>query len=375
LARIVVAMSGGVDSSLAAALLCQEGHEVVGVTMQVWPEEAPEVLDRHGGCCGMGAVRDARAVADLLGIPHYVFNLREVFQRRVIDAFAAAYARGRTPNPCIACNDHIKFRALLDKVDRLGADGLATGHYARSEPDPAYGRVVLRRAADRRKDQSYVLYPLPAGDLPRIRFPLGGRTKAETREAARRLGLPVADKPDSQEICFVGPEGYAALVAAHRPDAAVPGPIEDAAGRCLGTHRGIASYTVGQRRGLGLPGGPARYVVRLEAERNAVVVGGIEDLESCGCIAEDVRWLAVDGLDGALRVAAQVRAGAGEVGAVLTPAGDGEVRVVFDRPVRAVTPGQAVVFYSGDVVLGGGTIARAWADRPGTGAAGAGAGR
>ncbi len=356
MARVVVAMSGGVDSSVAAGLLREQGHEVIGVTMQVWPEQGPARQDRHGGCCGLGAVNDARAVADVLGIPYYVFNMREVFQRHVIDAFADAYARGRTPNPCVACNEHVKFRALWDKADALDADFLATGHYARIATRD--GRPVLRRAADPRKDQSYVLYPLRRELLPRLLFPVGEQPKAETRAHARRLGLPVADKPDSVDICFVGQEGYTAAVAHQRPDAFRPGPILDRAGQVLGRHRGLPAYTVGQRRGLGLDGGPARYVVALDPDRNAVIVGGPEDVYATGCTATGANWLLVDSLDGPRQVSARVRSSGAEIPAEIRPAPDGGVGVAFHQPARAVTPGQAIVFYDGEDVVGGAVIDR-----------------
>jgi tRNA-specific 2-thiouridylase len=352
---IVVAMSGGVDSAVAAALLCAQGHDVVGVTMQIWPDEAAERQERRGGCCAMGAVRDARAVAQLLGIPYYVFNLREEFHAAVIARFAAAYASGRTPNPCVACNEHIKFRALLDKARLLGADALATGHYARVLRAED-GGWRLGRAADRRKDQSYVLHPLAVGDLPFIRFPLGEMSKEETRARARTLGLPVADKPDSQEICFVGPEGHAAVVGAERPEALLPGPILDTSGRVLGEHRGLAHYTVGQRRGLGLAGPEPRFVVALDAGRNAVVVGALGETFARGCTIPDVRWLVPEPPPAGSPCAAKVRSGPVEHPAVVEPDPAGGARVCFLEPVRAVTPGQACVLYDGDVVLGGGEI-------------------
>ena len=348
-------MSGGVDSSVAAGLLLEAGHEVIGVTMQVWPEEGAARQDRHGGCCGLGAVSDARAVASVLGIPYYVFNMREVFQRHVIDAFTDAYARGRTPNPCIACNEHVKFRALWEKADALDADFLATGHYARLGT-AGDGRTRLRRAADPRKDQSYVLYPIRRDLLPRLLFPVGEQSKEETRAEARRLGLAVADKPDSVDICFVGEEGYTSVVAASRPDAFRPGPILDTQGNALGTHRGLPAYTVGQRRGLGLDGGPARYVIALDPDRNAVIVGGPEDVFTEACVAIEPNWLAIDDLQETLRVSARVRSSGAEIPAEIAPLAGGQVRVRFLEPARAVTPGQAVVFYDGDDVLGGAVI-------------------
>ncbi len=351
---VVVAMSGGVDSSVTAALLQRQGHEVVGVTMQIWPDDGLEREERRGGCCAAGAVRDARAVAEALGIPYYVFHMREAFERQVIHQFADAYAVGRTPNPCIACNRHIKFVALADKARRLGAGALATGHYARLSVAED-GTPCLRRAADRRKDQSYVLHPLRREELPFFRFPLGEvESKAETRAWARSMGLPVADKPDSQEICFVGEQGYAAVVEERHPEALRAGPILDVAGREIGTHRGLARYTVGQRRGLGLEGPAPRFVVAIDAARNALVVGGPSDSFAAACSLGQVNWLAPPPPDGTA-VTAQVRAGPTEHPARVCMEGDG-VRVAFDPPVRAVTPGQACVLYDGDVVLGGGEI-------------------
>ena len=352
--RVVVAMSGGVDSSVAAALLAAEGHEVVGVTMQLWPEEDLGQQERRGGCCGLGAVTDARAVAELLGIPYYVFQLREEFHAEVIARFAAAYAAGRTPNPCVACNEHIKFRALLQKARRLGAQALATGHYARVAGDG--GEWRLCRAVDRRKDQSYVLHPLDRADLPFLRFPLGGLTKDQTRAQARALGLPVADKPDSQEICFVGPEGYAATVAAHHPQAVRPGPILSVDGAVLGGHRGLAHYTVGQRRGLGLPGPEPFFVVALDAERNAVIAGRAADTFVGGCTVAAPHWLVPAAPAAGRRCTAKVRAGPAEYAVEIEPSPDQGLRVRFLEPVRAATPGQALVLYDGEVVLGGGEI-------------------
>lgn len=352
---VVVAMSGGVDSSVAAALLREEGHEVVGVTMQVWPEEDQEATERHGGCCAMGAVRDARAVADGLGIPYYVFQMREAFHAHVIAEFAAAYASGRTPNPCVACNEHIKFRALLEKARRLGADALATGHYARIRR-AADGTHRLLRGADPRKDQSYVLHPVRAADLPFLRFPTGEMTKAQTRAKARDLGLPVADKPDSQEICFVGPEGHAEVVGRLHPEALRPGPIVDADGRVLGQHHGLAHYTVGQRKGLGLTGQAARFVIEVDAPRNVIVVGALEDANAWGCTVSRVNWLVPEPPAAGLRCTAKVRSGPAEHQAVVEDVEGQGVVVRFLDPVRAVTPGQACVLYDGDTVIGGGEI-------------------
>ncbi|HXX37500.1 MAG TPA: tRNA 2-thiouridine(34) synthase MnmA [bacterium] len=354
MARVAVAMSGGVDSAVAAALLVRDAHEVVGFTMNLWPSWVPQT-EGGAGCCGIGAIDDARAAARALGVPHYVLNFRDAFEREVIGYFAGEYAHGRTPNPCIACNRAIKFRLLLERVLALGIDELATGHYARVELGPD-GRYRLRRAVDVRKDQSYVLAGLTQAQLARVRFPVGAYTKPEVREIARQHGLSVANKPDSQEICFVPRGDYSEVVARLEPAAVRPGPIYDLTGRQIGEHRGVAHYTVGQRRGLGLSGADARYVVTIDASGNALVVG---DEMSLGCVelqAVEVNWIAIPCLTGERRVTARIRHSAADVPAVIAPAADGRVRVRFPDPPRAAAPGQAVVFYEGDVVLGGGVI-------------------
>lgn len=363
MARVLCAMSGGVDSSVAAALLAEQGHEVIGVTMQVWPDLGPEEEARRGGCCSLGAVNDARLVADALGIPYYVVNLRAEFERAVIDYFAAEYAAGRTPNPCIACNRFVKFDALLRKALELGCDYVATGHYARVEDDPATGRRLLRRSADPHKDQTYALYGLTQAQLRRALFPVGGMTKDEVRARAERLGLPVARKPDSQEICFVVDGDHGAVVAARRPEAARPGPVYDLDGRLLGTHRGLAYYTVGQRRGLGLRAPGPWYVTALDPDRNAVIVGREDDVLAPGLVAGELNWVSLPCLEAPRRLGACIRYRSPEVPAEVRPLPGGRVEVRFERPQRAVTPGQAVVFYDGDLVVGGGVIERALAAR------------
>lgn len=361
MAKWAVAMSGGVDSSVAAALLAADGHEVLGLTMNLWPDWLPEPDDAFKACCGVSAIDDARAVAHRLGIRHYVLNMREEFERTVIQYFAAEYARGRTPNPCIACNQAIKFSLLLHKVTALGLDGVATGHYARVESDPTSGRYHLLRAADRHKDQSYVLYGLTQAQLGRLRLPIGTHTKAHVRDLARGFSLPVADKPDSQEICFVPRGSYTDVVARFHPDAMRPGPMLDTEGRVLGQHQGIARYTVGQRRGVGpaleRDDGRPKYVIAIDPQRNAVIVGEEPDLLCEELVASDVNWIAIHSLDAPRRVTARMRHASQDVEALAGPGSTpGEITVRFAQPQRAPAPGQAVALYDGDLVLGGGTI-------------------
>jgi tRNA-specific 2-thiouridylase len=360
--RVVVAMSGGVDSSVVAALLKAEGYDVVGVTLQLY--DHGEATHRKGACCAGQDVRDARRVAEALGVPHYVLDYEASFRRDVIEDFAASYAAGETPIPCVACNRTVKFRDLLGFALELDADVLATGHYVASRPHGA-GRA-LYRPADLERDQSYFLFATTPEQLARVRFPLGGLAKAETREAARRAGLLVAEKPDSQDICFVPQGRYADTVARLRPDAADPGDIVDLDGRVLGRHPGIAHFTVGQRRGLNVAAGRPVYVVALDAARRRVVVGPREALGASGVVLRDVNWLG----DGALEAAAA--AGTPVFARVRStrpprPArlalGPGGVEVRLDEPEEGVAPGQACVLYdapgAGARVLGGGFIRRA----------------
>ena len=354
MARAAVAMSGGVDSAVAAALLLAEGHEVVGFTMNLWPAWVPQ--DEGGqGCCGIGAIDDARSVARRLGIRHYVLNLRAEFERDVIGYFAGEYARGRTPNPCVACNKAIKFDLLLRRVRGVGMELLATGHYARVDR-AADGRYRLLRAVDRHKDQSYVLAGLTQEQLAHLRFPVGAYAKPQIREIARRHRLSVADKPDSQEICFVPGGDYAAVVERFAPEGLRPGPIYDVEGRLLGEHRGLARYTVGQRRGLGLAGGSARYVARIDPDRNALTVGDAASVQCPELVAGEVNWIAIPHLAGPRPAAVRIRHASADVPAMIAPAPGGRVAVRFEVPPRAAAAGQAVAFYDGDVVLGGGVI-------------------
>lgn len=345
-------MSGGVDSSVAADLLLQAGYEVIGATLQLMPR------DKEQGCCGWSAVDDARQVADQLGIAHYVFNYRERFEKQVIDYFCAEYLLGRTPNPCIACNRFIKFGDMLQQARAVGMDYLATGHYARIKFDEQRQRYLLYRAMDPLKDQSYVLYSMSQEQLAHMLFPLGEYSKPQIREIANELNLVVADKAESQEICFVEDDDYARFVAERNPGRILPGPILSTSGEVMGQHEGIAHYTIGQRRGLRLAKGYPIYVVGLDPIRNAVIVGDKDEVFANECTAREVNWIAMEKLEGELEVEAKIRYTAKPVPALLTPNEDGAVKVTFQEPVRALTPGQAIVFYDGDMVLGGGTIDR-----------------
>ena len=351
--RVIVAMSGGVDSSVAAALLLRQGYDVVGVTMRLWTLEDPEAPLHHRRCCSVDDNEDARAVCDTLGIPHYVLNFEQEFAATVVDYFCQEYLRGRTPNPCLACNEHVKFRRLLAKALALDADYLATGHYSRIERNGS--GYELWRARDERKDQSYVLYVLGQEELPRLLFPLGDYTKGEVRRIAAELRLPVAAKPDSEEICFIPRGDYRRFLAERFPQQ--PGDIVDGDGRILGRHQGIGGYTVGQRRGLPARGGEEPlYVVGLDPTRNVVTVGRHDELLSNVLWAEDVSFVSGEAPAGPLAVEAKIRYRSEAAPALLTVA-DGHAEVRFERPQRAITPGQAVVFYQGSRVLGGGIIA------------------
>jgi tRNA-specific 2-thiouridylase len=357
---VAVAMSGGVDSSVAAALLKERGYDVIGVTMKLFslPKELC-LSEELRSCCGRKAIEDAQRVAVHLGIPHYVVDFRMEFEKAVIADFCREYGRGRTPNPCIRCNEHIKFKLLLERARRLGADRLATGHHARVRWDAAAGQFLLRKGKDKTKDQSYFLYRLSQRQLSRVMMPVGDFTKAEVRKMARRWKLPVAEREESQETCFVPLGDYPDFLAGRLPQAFRPGPIEDRAGRVIGQHKGIGHYTVGQRRGLGISAPRPLYVVAIEARRNAVVVGPEKDLYGKKLIASSVRLVAIKNIEGELTARAKIRYKHLESKALIVPLSPGRVGVEFARPQRAITPGQSVVFYRRDIVLGGGIIERA----------------
>ena len=349
----MVAMSGGVDSSCTAALLAEAGYQVIGVTLQLY--DHGRALGRKGACCAGQDIHDARRVAEHLDIPHYVLDFEERFRAAVIEDFAASYAAGRTPIPCVRCNQRIKFKDLLEIAQALGAEALATGHYVRREVNGA--GAELHTAADAERDQSYFLFATTRSQLEFLRFPLGGLTKEKTRTLAARFGLPVAAKPDSQDICFVPAGRYARIVERLRPDAADPGEIVHVDGRVLGRHAGIANFTVGQRRGLAVATGERLYVTALEPERRRVVVGPRQALLCRATELAGVNWLGEAPLPGAgIDLEVKHRAREPRVAARVIANGDGGARVGFEEPQAGVAPGQACVFYQGTRVLGGGWI-------------------
>jgi tRNA-specific 2-thiouridylase len=360
-------MSGGVDSSTVAAMLRAEGYELIGLTLQLWNqrrlagrEGMPEQV--QGRCCSIDDVYDARRVAEAIGIPYYLVNEQERFESDVVRPFVREYLAGRTPIPCSLCNNHLKFDQLLLRARQFGADRIATGHYARNEYDPARGRWILKRPADRSKDQTYFLFGLTQEQLSRTLFPLGGYTKPEVREIAAKQGLALAAKPDSQEICFIPGGDYKQFIDAYldeqgeeMPDTA--GEMVTASGEVLGRHEGIHNFTVGQRKGLGVNSTNPLYVLQIDPAENRVVVGGGEELATTTFRARELNWITIPELKGEIRAEVKIRHRHEPAAAVIRAVGEGEVEIVFDVPQRAVTPGQSAVFYNGDEVAGGGWIA------------------
>jgi len=357
--RIVVAMSGGVDSSVAAAMLADQGHEVIGVSMQLYDQREGE--NRFGSCCTLDDLHDARKAAAAIGIPHYIMNFERQFQEHVVRNFVDEYVNGRTPIPCSHCNSDLKFSTLLERAASFQAGTLATGHYARVEPDATTKGYVLKRGLDPAKDQSYFLFSLTQDQLARASFPIGHLEKAAVRDYARAKGLAVAEKPDSREICFIPDGNYAAFVERKTDGAAArTGALVNAAGDVVGRHAGIHRFTVGQRKGLGLSAPLPLYVVGIDAQTNTVTVGNRQDLERTTAVVGKVNWISGHAPSAPLRVTAQIRYKHQPASATLTPLEGGSAASLrFDAAQAAITPGQAAVFYDGDVVIGGGWIDRA----------------
>lgn len=357
---VVVAMSGGVDSSVAAALLHERGYQVIGVTMNLWDyDSVGGNINRDSGCCSIDTMDDARSVCHTLGISHYVVNFREQFEATVTDNFISEYMKGRTPNPCIRCNTYIKWGVLLQKAHELGADKIATGHYARTTFDEHCHRYLLKRGKDKKKDQSYALWGINQYALERTLFPVGEFEKEEIRQIAQNLGLRTADKKESQEICFIPDNDYTRYLKMKRPELETElkdGEILDQEGNLLGTHRGYPFYTIGQRKGLRIAVGEPIYVTEIDPQNNRISVGGDHDLRHIGLIAKSLNWISIENLEKEMHVEAKIRYNDPGATARLIPLSEDRVKIMFHEPQRAVTPGQSVVFYQDDVVVGGGII-------------------
>lgn len=355
--KVVIGMSGGVDSSVAAYLLKKAGYDVIGVTMQIWQENGIEQQEEDGGCCGLSAVDDARRVANALDIPYYVMNFRGEFQKNVIDYFIDEYTKGRTPNPCIACNRYVKWESLLKRSLDIGADYIATGHYARIEKLPN-GRYVIKKSVTSKKDQTYALYNLTQEQLSKTLMPVGEYTKDEIREIAKGINLRIANKPDSQEICFVSDNDYAGFIEKETGKTFTKGDFIDVDGNVVGQHKGIIHYTVGQRKGLGLSLGKPVFVIEILPDTNQVVVGDNKDVFAKGLLADRLNFMAIEEpeIGQEVRLVAKIRYNHEGAPCTIKRINEEQCEVIFDEPQRAITPGQAVVFYDGDYVAGGGTI-------------------
>lgn len=354
--KVMLGMSGGVDSSVAAYLLKEQGYEVYGVTMQIWPDKDECEVIRNGGCCSLSAVEDARRVANKLGISYYVLNFKEVFEKKVIDYFTNEYLLGRTPNPCIACNKYVKFEAMLDKAVSMGMDYVATGHYAKVEYDNDSGRYILKRSAFDRKDQSYALYNLTQHQLSKILFPLGDYSKEKIRLIAREIGLSVADKPDSQEICFVPDNDYAKFIEEKTGKILPEGDFIDENGKKIGRHKGIIHYTIGQRKGLGMTFGKPMFVTNIDPKHNTVTLGEKGKQYKNFVIAKNPNFISVDNLYEPTHLMCKTRYSAKPEKALVMQVDENTVTAEFESIKSAAAPGQAIVFYDGDIVVGGATI-------------------
>ncbi|MEA5084281.1 MAG: tRNA 2-thiouridine(34) synthase MnmA [Lachnospiraceae bacterium] len=352
--KVVVGMSGGVDSSVTAYLLKQEGYEVIGATMQIWQDEPVEPED--GGCCGLSAVDDARRVANMLDIPYYVMNFKNEFKCTVIDYFVDEYLHGRTPNPCIACNRYVKWQALLNRSMEIGADYIATGHYAKIEVFPKTGRYTLRMSDAKAKDQTYVLYNLTQEQLKKTLMPIGEYNKDEVRKIAEEIGLRVANKPDSMEICFIPDDDYGKFIEENSDKKISQGNFVDMDGKILGRHKGIVYYTVGQRKGLGIAFGKPMFVYEIRPKTNEVVLCENSSLFKTTVRANRVNFMAFETIEGEVRFEAKIRYSHKKAPCIVRVIDEDTIECVFDEPQRAITPGQALVVYDGDYVVCGGTI-------------------
>lgn len=352
----MAAMSGGVDSAVAAALLLEQGYDVIGVVLKLWEGLEGEERQNAKTCCSLDDVNDARHTANVLGIPFYVLNFKDIFKGKVVDYFIDSYIKGFTPNPCIACNQFIKFDEMLNRVEAYGLDYLATGHYSKVEYIEQYGRYVLKKGMDLSKDQSYVLYMLKQDQLKRLLLPLGGLEKQEVRKIAEKYGFKVSDKPDSQDICFVEKGKYSDFIKSQSDQVIKPGYFVNINGDILGEHKGITNYTIGQRKGLGIAFGKQMFVIKKDIENNTVVLGSREETYCKSIIASDMNYMPFENLVKSIRIKAKARYSAPEADATLAPLPGGQASIIFDEPQPFAAPGQAVVMYDGDFLVGGGTI-------------------